>query len=362
MISLFCELLHIALGHNIEFSRTPSSDEWQRLYLLSKQQTLLGVTYAAIERLPAEQRPPLPLLLQWGVNAEFIKERNEVLNRKVVEISQRFRKDGFRNIILKGQGVAQYYKIDNLDLYRMPGDVDIWLDGSREDVASYVRQHAPDCYIVYHHVDFPKIGDVEVEVHFTPSWMNCYFTNRKLQQFFSDYKRVAFVNSCENTNERPTPNLAFNRIYILIHIYRHLFQEGIGLRQLMDYYYVLRQGFTEKERKETMDMLQSLKMQQFAGAVMWVLLEVFGLEECYQLTPPDESAGRFLLSEIMRAGNFGQYDKTILRKHNESNLHYGLRKVKRNFRFIYSYPSEVVWSPIFKLWHYLWRRRANANR
>lgn len=358
---LFFELLQISLGRKSSLSRIPTEKEWQKLYLLSKQQTLLGVAYTAIGRLPADQRPPRQLLLQWGVNAELIKERNEALNRNAVEISQKFQKDGFRNIILKGQGVAQYYKIDHLELYRMPGDVDIWLDGRREDIISYVRQYIPNCFIVYHHVDFPKIGDVEIEVHFTPSWMNCYFTNIKLQRFFSEYKKEAFANNNEHIDKIPTPSLAFNRVYILIHIYRHLFQEGIGLRQLMDYYYVLRQGFTEKERKETMDMLCSLKMQRFTGAVMWVLQEVFGMEERYLLAHSNEKDGRFLLSEIVRAGNFGQYDKTILRKHNESNLHYGLRKVKRNFRFLYSYPSEVLWSPIFKIWHYFWRKRMNRR-
>ena len=357
MESLFFELLQISLGHKTAFSHTPTENDWRELYLLSKKQALLGIAFVGIDRLPNNQRPPRPLLLQWITAAERIKEVNTELNKKVFVISQKFYNDGFRNVIIKGQGVAQYYKIDNLDKFRMPGDVDIWLDGNHKDIVEYVRNIMPNSKIVYHHADFPKIDNVEVEVHFTPSWMNSYFTNQKLQHYFNQGRAELFHTN--SSNGIPLPTLAFNRVYILVHIYRHLFHEGIGLRQLMDYYYVLRQGFTEVERKETMHMLCTLKMKRFAGAVMWVLQEVFGMEETGLITRPNEVEGRFLLNEIMRSGNFGQYDKQMLRKSKESDFSYGYRKIKRNIRFIRSYPSEVLWSPLFKLWHIFWRKKFN---
>ena len=144
----FTELLQISLGNRVEFSRIPSVDVWKELFFLSKKQALLGITYAAIEHLPKEQRPPRQLILQWIVEAEYIKQRNEELNIKAVSISQAFLNDGFRNLILKGQSAAQYYKINNLDLYRTPGDVDIWLDANRRDIIKYVRSKMPECNIL----------------------------------------------------------------------------------------------------------------------------------------------------------------------------------------------------------------------
>ena len=359
--SLFFELLQISLDHRSEFSHTPTEEEWRELYLLSRKQALMGIAFSGIERLPDNQRPPKPILLQWIISTERIKEINAHLDKKAVSISQQFRNDGFRNVILKGQGVARYYKIDGLDKFRTPGDVDIWLDGSRRNIVNYVRNVKPDAKIVYHHVDFPKVDGVEVEVHFTPSWMNCYFTNRKLQRYFHESKIELFQQNSNSSNDIPIPTLAFNRVYILVHIYRHLFHEGIGLRQLMDYYYVLRQGFTEDEREKTMGTLCSFKMKRFAGAVMWVLQEVFGMEDDYILTKPNEREGQFLLNEVMRSGNFGQYDKSMVRKSKESDLSYGLRKIRRNFRFVWSYPTEVLWSPLFKFWHFFWRKKQQTD-
>lgn len=354
-MTLFFELIQVALGRKASLSHTPSAEQWQELYLLSKKQALLGINYAAIERLPKEQRPPRKLLLQWCLAAERIKERNTELNNKIPEISRRFANDGFPNLILKGQGVAQYYAVSNLEQYRTPGDADIWLKGDRKDIIAYVRKYSPSCHAVYHHVDFPETDNVHIELHFTPSWMNSYFTNRRLQRFFAASREIDSASG-----DIPVPSVKFNRVYILLHTYRHLFHEGVGLRQILDYYFVLLQGFTAEERTETMTIIKSLGMKRFTAAVMWILSEVLGIKECYLLTAPNEKYGRFLLEEIMLAGNLGQHDRRISHRDNESDLVRGMRKVKRNFRFLFSYPSEVLWSPWFKLWHYFWRRRANS--
>lgn len=358
---LFADLLKVALGYQTELPYAPSDDEWKELFRISKTQALLGITYKAIEQLPPHQRPPKPLILKWIAASERIKYLNEKLNTKAIEISQQFYNDGFPNIILKGPGVTRYYKNQDLELYRTPGDIDIWLNGSRKDIIAYVQQFMPDSHIFYHHMDFPKIDGIEIEVHFTPSWMNSYFTNKKLQKLFNNQREELFSKDYAHTSEIPAPTLDFDRVYILIHIYRHLFHEGIGLRQLLDYYFVLRQGFTSDERESSMQILRSLKMGRFASATMWVLQEVFGLEEEYLLTTPNEKEGRFLLEEIMIAGNFGHYDKRIIRSADESNLSHGLRKVKHNFRFFSNYPSEVLWSPLFKLWHFVWRKKISQK-
>ena len=372
---LFFELLQVAIGNRKELTHTPTAEEWSELYTLAQRQTLVGISFRAVEQLPEAQRPPKALLMQWMMATERIKALNTDLDRKALAVANKFLSEGFPSVILKGQGISKLYILrdnvnenDNCLLdgelsifnsqfsiqeYRTPGDIDIWLHGARKDILNYVRCHVPDCKPVYHHVDFPVIEGLDIEVHFMPSWMNSPVTNHRLQRWFRSFN---FQFSIFNYKEIPSPNIAFNRIYILVHIYRHLFHEGIGLRQLLDYYFVLHQGFTEEERAETMRMLCSLKMERFTAAVMWVLQEVYGMDDHYLLTTPDEREGRFLLNEIMMAGNFGHYDERLQHEQGETTLHWALRKIKRNFRFVRSYPSEVLWSPLFKLWHWVWRK------
>lgn len=359
---LFFELLQVAVGNRVALTTNPTTAEWKEMFSLSKKQALMGIVFLGIEQLPKEQRPPKDLLMLWYTSVLQIKRMNDDLNRKSLAVANRFLHDGFHSVILKGQGIARLYPKGE---YRTPGDIDIWVNGKRNKIVGYIRSFAPNSKPLYHHIDFVPTDGTEVEVHITPSWMNSFFTNKTLQGFFNisaeeifgkEAQDICSDNGVETYKDLPIPQLNFNRVFILVHIYRHLFGEGIGLRQMLDYYYVLKQGFTEEERKETLDVLKSLKMQRFASAAMWVQKEVFGMQDSFMLTTPDEKEGRFLLNEIMLAGNFGHYDERIKRVANESMLHVFCRRVKRNFRFVHSYPSEVLWTPVFKVWHTLWRQ------
>lgn len=350
------DLLRFTLNGK-SFNHSLSNDEWKTIYELVKKQTLTGILLEGIKKLPKEQCPPKQVLLQWFTNVENIRKRNQELNRLVIKVSQKFKKDGFKSVILKGQGNALLYPDP---LLRTSGDIDIWLDASKKDIIKYVRKYCTNEEIVYHHAEFPVMKACNIEVHFTPSWMNNYFKNKKLQKLFREFKDKQFTHevSLPDSKEKICiPTIEFNRIYILLHIYRHLFDEGIGLRQILDYYYVLKQECSEEEKANSYKWIKELGMQRFCSAVMYMMQEVFGLESKYLICAPSVKEGKFLLDEIMRAGNFGKYDERIVRKQNESHLHKYIRKIKRNSRFIKSYPNEVLWNPIFRLWQYCWRKK-----
>ena len=355
-IKLFYSLIKISLHQHNDIEFAPSADQWHHLYYLGKKQTLLGVLYSGLKCLGPSQLPPKDLLFKWYAETQQISLENAKLNQKAISVQKIFREYGFQNVVLKGQGIATLY---DCPLCRKSGDIDLLLAGGRKKILSFVLPLCPNEHVLYHHIGYSLVKDVDVEVHFTPSWMFCYFTNRKLQKFFKNSTGSLFnhyVELPEQAGRLSIPPLAFNRVFILVHIYRHLFGEGIGLRQVMDYYYVLRQGFTEEERIETLSVLKNLKMLNFTKGIMFILKNVFGLEEQYLLTEPDAKHGKFLLSEIMRAGNFGHFDKTLTTTANDSALTLFIKRSKRNLRFISYYPSEVIWCPLFKIWHFCWRK------
>lgn len=355
---LFFSLLRSAIGREEVISNPITAKEWEEVFELAKQQALVGITFLAVEKLSPDCRPPRELLLKWWSLTEQIKRRSQHLNETVLLVERQFAKDGLRGTILKGVGIAALYPEP---LYRTPGDIDIWLDAERDEIVTYVRKHKEKPFVIYHHVDFVEVNGVSIEVHFTPSYFSDFQTNNRFQQYVREQRplQMEHVTMLEGVGEVHTPTLAFNRVYVLSHIYRHLFDEGVGLRQLLDYYYVLRQGFTEEEREETVGVLCRLKMKRFAASVMWVLKEVFGMEERYMLVAPNEKEGRFLLDEIMIAGNFGHHDPRIIRSKDERLFIRFVRRTVRNLRFLRSYPSEVIGSPIFKIWQRIWMLKYN---
>ena len=106
---------------------------------------------------------------------------------------------------------------------------------------------------------------------------------------------------------------------------------------------------------EVMAVLRSFGMARFAGAVMYVLHEVFDVPPHYYICEPNEKEGRKLLAEIMQGGNFGQYDTRDAELKRGGMMKHGLWKLKRVMRLVRSYPEEALWEPVFRVWYLGWR-------
>lgn len=355
--TLFFALLRMAVGTGARLPKAPTAEEWEALLHEAKRQTLVGVLYDALDRLPAEQRPPKPVLLRWHALTERIAHDNLRLNRDAVWLTERFARAGFRSVVLKGQGNALLYPHP---LRRHPGDIDIWLDGRRDDILAYVLRLFPKQKVQWLEVEFPVLKETVTEVHTAPSNLYCPTDNNRLQAFYARHREAMFTHATALPDGIIfTPTWEVNLVFQLTHIYRHLFYEGIGLRQLMDYFFLLQRGEGEgmkgEKLEEARQVVCSLHMERFAGALMWVLGEVFGLENEHMYVRPNEEEGRFLLSEVIEAGNFGHYDERITRATSPWGNFWQI--TNRNWRFLTRYPREVFWNPVYRLRQYVWRKR-----
>lgn len=367
---IFFDFLRFCIGSAKEIPGSLKEVDWKELYAIAKKQALLGVLFYGIQRLPKELAPEQKLLMQWMVMAEQIRKQNIRLFLDSVKVCKNFENKGFANCILKGQGNALLYP----DPYmRTPGDIDIYLSGGRRKIMKYVDQVCPNQVMRYHHVDFP-VMKTAIEVHFTPSYMFYPIHNRRMQKWFEEVMGEQCnhrVSLPDGYGEIHVPQVSFNVIYILSHLYRHIFTEGIGLRQLLDYYFVLVKWHTNltdsnkslpqmTQINTDLDILRHelkyLGLWKFAQAVMYVLHEVFGLSEDWMIAPMDEREGRFLLDEIMRGGNFGQYDDRMGSKVGESKIHRYFRMNLRNLRFVKHYPTEALSEPLFRTWFAVWKK------
>ncbi len=354
-VELFFELIQVSLGSREQLSRQPSESEWMQLYALAEKQSLTGVLLEGVEKLKSLDSTtdiPQALLLNWIGERLQVEARNKLLNERTKELWGLLQEAGFRCCVLKGQGTALCYPHPE---YRLSGDIDIWVEGGRNEALSYIKT-AGYCTdgIDVQHTNVKFSNDVDVEVHFLPSFMYNPFDNRRLQIFFNGKANEQFNNVKANLGFAHT-KIDFDIVFSLVHIYRHIFSEGIGLRQLMDYYYIL-QNSSEVQRAQAFEVLCGLRMKSFVGGIMWILKEYFGMKEGYLLCPVNKKHGEFLLSEILTAGNFGHYDDRMKRIDHNKRFARGIEQFKKNLRFVSYYPSEVLWSPFWKLWHWGWRK------
>lgn len=396
----FFELLQMSVGQRSGLSGTPTKEEWQALVKMAHRQALVGVFTASVCLLPEEQRPPRKTIARLCSETMLTEDVNIRLFRRCCDLTASLAADGFDTCILKGQGTALLYPAP---LLRQSGDIDVWIKPQATDdtliplenrIYDYAQTKGTVTEVVYHHLclSIPPKADKnegnhssasrlrsdEIEIHFRPSFMFCPYHNRRLQRWFDAQWLLmkehtvqvpeAFLpsdgNKEPNTFYCPTPQ--FNIIYSLAHAHRHLYDEGIGLRQLLDYYHILFAAHQAApvwgkdktaEREHITMLLKQFGLYRFGCAVMFVLHEVFALPIEMMIVPMDVKAGRFLLSEVLRAGNFGQYDDRIKITSHETPLHKLLRREHHSLRLLRYFPSEVLWQLPFKLWHRHWRFR-----
>ena len=397
----------------------------------------MGVLFDGIKKLPAEYVGiEKELLLQWMAKSQMLEKANVRLNDAAIQVSEWFRKKGFRTCILKGQGNALMYPNP---YSRTPGDIDIWVEGGDKRVISFVRSISPHKKACYHHIEFPSYKGVEVEVHYRPSFLLCFWHDRRLQKYYERVKEEQFSHRVMlgEQGEIAIPTVEFNLIFQLTHIFSHLKNEGIGLRQLLDYYYVLcdfykvyqnfsnpsvslskgsstfspspsssgsgdvtapsrcseplrsKDGGPSKvspncagwDRRDAIgDMtsatastdssataarssstaidrvqeeLKELGLWKFAEGIMYIMQEVFGMPASRLIVPPNEKYGKFVLNEVLEAGNFGRHDAR--NRFGRSQLGHNLQRVYRDIRLVKFFPAEALCEPLFRTWHFFWR-------
>ena len=362
----FFELLQVSIGNKVCLSHTPSADEWGVLYNLAKKQSLVGVCFAGVQKLVNQQQePPEMLYLTWMGMAAKIQQRNEVVNRQCAELQARLSADGLDACVLKGQGVAALYKVSrvsdgskvsDLSALRQSGDIDVWIKGGYDVVCDYVQRTAPNLELAYHRFHYEAFPDTEVELHQHPSLMNNPIHNARLQKWLDAFGKEQFVELKELGFMVPPSEM--NKVFLLCHLYRHFVAEGVGMRQLMDYYFVLRNSQID-ENGRVMQLIESLGMKRFIRAVMWVVAHVFANDnhddnDNWLFCKPDREEGEYLLNEVMMGGNFGKHDE---RYDHQGKYAMQMQNIRHSCHLLLHYPSEVLWTPAWLVWHYFWKKK-----
>ena len=441
--------LRYSLGDEADLSIVVTKTDWQQLFSFASNQAIIGICFDGINRLGQEysdklKKKPIErnLLMTWMGAAQQIRRQNIKVNMVASKLYSMLREDGLRCCILKGQGNALMYPNP---YSRTPGDIDVWVNASREQITEYAQKHfeiGDD--IRFHHLE-TSVDGVPVELHFFPGIMNNPIYNVRLQKWFklnADLQCSNVVSLPDGIGEIAIPTTAFNVVYQLTHLYHHFFDEGIGMRQIIDYYYVvcdfykvyqnsskitpslftIKEGSTSHpdpltlrgeggnrptrcseplrskdggaskpspncagwDRRDAIGDIASdasvssafttdssastalvvvqreleyLGLWKFAGAVMYVLKEVFGLSEEKMIAPMDEKRGKLLLAEILNGGNFGQHFTKYGHFTQQGMAKKYFLKIWRNMHFVRYYPVEALSEPIFRTWHFFWRMK-----
>lgn len=206
---------------------------------------------------------------------------------QAMEVIEKIGKSGFDACILKGQGNHTYYEAltanPTLGLLRTCGDIDarIWpKKPTRHPVKSiiyYCQQKHILLSLCHLHAEVKPIDGAPVEIHFRPSFLNAPWRDKAFQKIF---RKAQFVRAnIDGCGEIQKMRVDYDLIFQLNHIYRHLLDEGVGLRQVLDFYVLLKdyrrqkaasQGNVLMSKAGLMLRIRACGMFRFASALMYV--------------------------------------------------------------------------------------------
>lgn len=348
----FFEVMQYALGNRKSLSHSFSEQEWSKVIETGRKHKMLSTVYYCIQKMKDENPEQVPAIsrqnmLRLVTLAEKTININEIKEEAGSEIVKRFESAGFNAKVLKGQANKEFYErmVKGLFKYRSSGDIDLWVwkKDSHYPIRSVIEfckeKYRGDMWRpLYHHLSFNSYKGIEVEVHYRPSWMSCMKDNRRLQKFFEQYKAG---DVSEET---------FQLVFQLAHIYQHLLSEGVGIRQLMDFYMI--DSLTEGQEKKK--MLTNFNLYDIYRAVRYVNDYIFRNIENHD---DEKRRGQHLLEEVMRGGNFGAYNESEQYKalHGKRGVRRNIAKWRHLWEMVLLYPSEVISEPLFRLYHALWR-------
>ncbi|WP_288148490.1 nucleotidyltransferase family protein [Bacteroides acidifaciens] len=307
----FLELLQSGLWQRpaaAKIFRGPT--DWNELFRLSKEQTVFGVVYDGIVTLPKELRPPRAFLMNWYAQVSYIEDMNRALNHTLTGMYDSYREQGFTPVLLKGQGLAACYPNP---LHRTPGDID-WLMGEQDyrRANEWVKRNgmAADAKESNNHLQFTFEEQV-IENH-----VECIKLYRNSdQQFLRSLTKKWFPagsTTCRiQDKDIAVPPPAFNAVFLLLHIAKHLMGKGIGLRQICDWCRFLYVHRERIDKEELAGYIRSFHLEALWNIFGRLSVVYLGYPEADMLClrPGCEKQGRRVMRHIFVSGNFGHYNK-----------------------------------------------------
>lgn len=232
------------------------------------------------------------------------------LNGVLVKVVSELSASGIRSVLLKGQGLAQYYPKPEM---RQCGDIDLYVGldqySASYDVLQPLATKIDDrkALEVGKHYDF-FVGKVSVEVHRYSERYPTARLDRIYQEISKKGLSEALVPMVFSGQEVNTPSDVYNAFYIFSHIFHHFLTSGLGSRQLCDWMLFLRQRSSYIDMDSLRKILSRLDMMKPWQAFGCVLVKYFGMPA--DLFPFYDSSQEHKAEKILRRlldeGNFGQ--------------------------------------------------------
>ena len=275
--SIVLKLVRKALDSSWQID-LPEEIDWEESLNLAIGQGVLGLCFEAVEKLPANQRPSLEMLMQWYGHTEQQKAQYERSWAVACKLDRLWAAEGIQATVLKGRSIAQYYPVPS---HRYSCDLDVFIEHDWERACELLEKKGVRLeHEVYKEVEF-TIDGVYVECHryITPVRGNKYL--QKVERYLRALLRCE-PKTCFEGTILVCPPLMFNAILFVEHALGDFQQGNMTLKHLVDWALLRRQAVN----RNVFEMrCKEFKFDRFV-ALMNALADVIEGKTCYESLSP----------------------------------------------------------------------------
>lgn len=348
---VFLNLLHSALW-GAKYEVQEDFEEWEDLIRLSRDQSVLGMI-AKVILLNRSQVDHLPTQLRLKLKSFVVSNVmvNDKMKKIIASVFGALRENDIPAILLKGYGLSVNYPYPQL---RQNGDIDIYigeelyLDSYRvlKKLADEIDSETTIWKSKHYHA---TIDEVVVEVHRFCEVLPIKRYNRFFQSFAFQGMSES-ISISESDIDVKIPEVTFNSLYILVHLFSHFMTEGVGIRQLCDWTMHLSKNWKQINVNMLADMLDKLNIRRAWNIFAEISVTYLGYPEdsmpLYEgYDDKTRRRAEIVLEMILKEGNFGHaspyYQKKIsgffLRKLYSISWH-----IRRDFKLFRIFPDYTL--------------------
>lgn len=270
----FFSLVRLGIGH--DGGLFPENVDWKVIDALVLDQGLEAVVLDGVERLPAEKRPPMPVLRQWiGETFQEYECRYDAYCKAIAEMAAFYNGHGFKMMVLKGYACGLDWPKPE---HRPCGDIDIWLFGRQKEADAYLESSGSGVKIdrSHHHHTVFSWGKFTVENHY--DFINTH-AHRSSRRFEKKLKELAWKDYREKELEGATvylPSVDFNFLFLLRHMANHFVGKEMTLRQLLDWAFMVERYHEEICWEEDLAFLESNGLLRYFNLMALMCVERLG--------------------------------------------------------------------------------------
>ena len=355
---LFLLLRAALFEEKIDASKFVEAD-WKQIFYLSDIQTVSSLVLDGIGMLPHS-------ILQISFDKKMMlfakMQRMEQINTLhrcvIVKIDKALKAEGIQAVFMKGQTVALRYPNP---LHRTPGDIDfvVSLKDFDRTMAVMEKIGKVDHGLVHEHHGMAWVDGVTIEPHYKVHNYQRPSTDQAMQEMFSSVFPSKLSYADIDGYEVPVFSPTIESVFLTSHMVNHVYEEGLGLRQVIDYAMFLHHCADKIDWLQHHEYLHQMRMERAWRIFTCICVDYLGMSlpsQVESFSHQEKMWAEKMMTDIMRVGNFGRGEYVFQHRGFIDAFNNYCWVAKRCWNLGFVCPSEARWWIISKVKRFFWKK------